>query len=104
MAFVAQTFPHAPQFAASRVRSVQIVPPPGPTQAVPGAVQVGAAQMPAVHRVPPGHMRAQAPQLPGSIVRSTQYVLLPVAVGQLDWPWPQAVPAPARRQVAFAQY
>jgi len=104
MAFVAQTFPHAPQFAASRVRSVQIVPPPAPTQAVPGGAQVRAAQMPAAHRVPPGHMRAQAPQLLGSVVRSTQYTPLPVALGQLDWPCPQAVPAPARRQVPFAQY
>jgi hypothetical protein len=104
MAFAPQTFPHAPQFAASRARSVQIVPPPAPMQAVPGAAQVGAAQMPAVHRVPPGHMRAQAPQLPGSTVRSTQYMPLPVALGQLAWPWPQAVPAPPRRQVAFAQY
>jgi hypothetical protein len=104
MAFVAQTFPHAPQFVASRVRSVQIVPPPAPTQAVAGAAQVRAAQIPAEHRVPLGHMRAQAPQLPGSVVRSTQYVPLPVALGQLDWPWPHAVPAPPRRQVAFAQY
>jgi len=86
MALVAQAWPHAPQFAASRPRSTQIVPPPGPTQLVPGAAHVGAAHTPFVHFVPPGHMRAQAPQLPGSKVRSTQYMPLPVALGQLDWP------------------
>src|SRR5450432_2520032 len=104
MALEGQALLQTPQLAASRERSAQKVPPAGPTQAVAGAPQVGAVQMPVWQRVPPGQIRPQPPQLAWSLEKSVQNMPPPVGVGQACCCVGQAVPAPARRHVLLVQY
>src|SRR5450432_1445246 len=101
MALKGQALLQAPQLAASRERSAQKVPP-GPAQAVPGAPQVGAVQMPVWQFVPPGQIRPQPPQLPWSLEKSVQNMPPPVGVGQVCAG--HVMPAPPRRHAPSLQY